>query len=358
MNTTEFLSKDLKLPLRDGALFIDNTFLEALTTCPRACEYSQVRKRILAGDRPSLNFGSAIHLALDFRYSSFGTDLENDEKLAQCEQGQSDLLQRYFEQNPPIDGDWRNLNWALEVVKQYNIKYRVEPFNVLHHEVNGEQRPMVEMPFVLPIAYYRPKEFRNGGASVITPANEMGVIDAETGKWIPIFYQGKIDLPTEWEGRNIFIADHKTSSVLGQNVEDEHRVSPQQTGYAWAWWKITGTMPIGFMVNIIRSKAKPERTPKGGWGAWWEESFHRLKEYVDERHFAEWEFNTLQLIEEFLWHFEREYFPLKRKWCVGKFGKCQFYEACYTQPASVRLELLNSDSYMDNEWSPLKEIIV
>lgn len=322
------------LPLVDGELHIDNSFLESLQTCTRALEYRQLWKKSLATSRPALSFGTAIHQCLDLRYSSYGSDLHIAD-LGECTAAQGKLLAEHFTANPSPEGEFRTLNWAMEILRRYNEKYSYEPFNLLQDDTGAT---IVERGFKIPFLHYNPD------------SHDLYAGPAAEEHHIPVCYTGKIDLPTSWDG-HLMIMDHKTTSIIGDSFWDDLRVSPQQTGYSWAWWKLTGQRPIGFVVNAIRTRPQPDR-PKGGLAAWWEENFQRQKEYLQPYHFDEWESNTAALIEEFFWHYNKGYFPLKRKWCVAKYGRCQFYDVCYS-PAHQREMLLQSETYEDYTWSPL-----
>lgn len=325
------------LPLVDGALIIDNSFLEQLQECPRLLQYEQFQRIRPSGVRSGLNFGSAIHLAMEHRYKKYGSDLDALTTL-ECEGEQAELLSRFFVENPPPEECYRNLNWAMDIIGHYNVRYATEPFNLLE---GADGKPMVELPFVVPFAAYD----THGSMYRINSLDGVLVPDH-----VPIIYAGKIDLPTLWDG-HLFVLDHKTTSQLGSLHFDELRVSPQQIGYCWALWKTTGQRPIGFCVNSIRTNHIPAK-PKTGIAAWWEESFQRNKEYLADHHYAEWERNTFALIEECLWHWHRDYFPMKRKWCVGKYGKCGMYDVCYAPP-DQRGMLLESTAFEANTWSPL-----
>lgn len=340
-----FLSH-IPLPLVENALFIDNNFLEGFQTCPRATEYSKLRKRTLATARPALSFGSAGHLALDLRYKLCGADIVDDIAKADLEAQQVDLLQRYFIANPPPENDFRTLNWAIEIfVTRYNMRYAKEPFNLVN---DADGKVFVERSFAVPFLAVSKNTY------TIRPFVSFENVNVEC-EFI-VVYIGRIDLPI-LKDNSIYIMDHKTSSQIGDSAWDTLRISPQQVGYAWAWYKSTGIMPLGFAVNLIRVKTQPAK-PVGGLAKWWEESFSRNYEYLNPSDpFGEWEQNTTALIEEFLWHHQRSYFPMKKSWCVGKYGKCQFYNVCYS-PFHDRLELLASQEYVDNNWSPLDPMIV
>lgn len=336
------------LPTQNGAIFIDNSFLETFTSCPRKAEYKSFLKRVTKGEKAALSFGSAIHLALDYRYAKHGGDLDNPADLAICEGNQQKLLQDFFAENPAPEGDHRDLNFAIEIVQQYNRRYTLEPFNVL--EKDG--KPLVECSFALPFAAYDTETHTIRRIDVLKEIDYAASLGFKPE--IPIIYTGKIDLPALFDGTDLLVVDHKTGSTLGDSYWARHRVAPQFYGYVWAWWKSTGVRPKGFMVNAIRTKSKPIKAPRANsWDAWWEECFQRDKEYIDEQHLQEWEFNTLATIEELMWHHRRGYFPMRRQACT-QYGKCEFYDVCYSRFESRR-ELVEGSMFADNNWSPLVE---
>src|ERR1035437_1735918 len=137
------------LPLTNGHLFIDNSTLELLTTCPRSMEYAKLEKRIINAPSPALDFGSAIHLALEERYKNH---IKPDEE---CYTAQAKVITDFFEANPPSNDEPRSANWALEVIKHYNQQYHTEPFNLL---LDSEGKPLVELSFALPLFNYEPSK--------------------------------------------------------------------------------------------------------------------------------------------------------------------------------------------------------
>jgi len=331
----------MNLPLDENGIFqIDNSFLDSFQYCPAATELLHLKKRTLKGRASAaLDFGSAGHLALDARYSGAS------------DQEQCDLLANYFAGIPEStapDADHRDLNFAIEVfVRKYGERYPIEPFNIM---LDNHGKPIVERAFSVPFAEWDTND------QTLTPWKPGQVSYPEDGL-IPIHYCGRIDLPTIWDG-NIVIMDHKTASRLGEAASDTYRMSAQMIGYCWAWEKITGQKPIGFCVNAIRTNSPPAK-PRGGLAQWWEENYSRLKEYISDSHYEEWEDNTMTQIETFFWHYTRvkkgeALFPMNRSNCYGKYGRCQFYDLHYAPP-DQRAELLRSDAYVDYTWTPFEK---
>ena len=328
------------LPLIDGAFFIDNSTLELLTTCPRALEYNRLFRRVAAAAKPSLAFGSAIHLALDYRYRN----CRNNPPDALEESEQAAVLAKFFSDNVPPEDDFRNLNWAIEVIKRYNQTYQVEPFNIL---VDEKGEPMVEMPFALKLFDYS----HYPSTSWMVPEGQEVHTDGQKVV-IPVYYSGRIDFPVMW-GEHLVVIDHKTTSMLGDYYFKDQRVSPQMFGYVWAFEQLTGRRPTAFCINAIRSRPMPQK-PAGGFDRWWQENFQRHTEFVFPHQIDEWKKNTIALVEEFFWHFSRSYFPQKKRWCSGKFGLCPYYDVC-DLPSSERGLMLESTLFADNNWSPLRQ---
>lgn len=324
------------LPLKNGVLEIDNSFIEKLTTCPRALQYAYLQKRIPSGDRPPLNFGSAIHAALEYRYKT----LKNEPPTFLDNQDIFDkVLQPYFANNPQPEEDHRTLQFAYEIVEQYNSRYAHEPFSLM---VKDDGSVMAEMSFAVPLFEFTPKSTQWSYEN-----NEYYTLEQEP---IKVIYTGRIDLPVLWDNQ-IVIGDHKTTGMLGSFYMDGLKVSPQFEGYCWAFEQLTGKKVSGFFINAIRTKSKPGK-PTKGWDSWWDESFSRHKEYLRPGQLDEWKNNTIQLIKEFFYHYSNDFMPQKKKACT-MYGKCPYYDICYL-PEESRQQMLKSDQFTNNEWSPLK----
>lgn len=325
------------LPLKNGVLEIDNTFIESLTACPRKLEYNKLLKRIPSSDAPALNFGSAIHAALEYRYKIYKNEppgfMEDQDILDK-------ILLPYFEKNKQQEDEHRNCQFAHEIMCEYNKRYKYEPFSLLLDE-KGEV--LTELSFAMPLFSFK--------------LNDLGILDEEqakivkaNGHTILVVYTGRIDLPTLWDNL-IIIVDHKTAGTLGTFYFDGKKVSPQFEGYCWAFEQLTGKTVNGFCINVIRTKPKPGTT-RNGWDKWWDETFGRHKEYLRPNQLNEWKFNTIKLVEEFFYHYSQNYMPQKKLGCT-MYGKCPYYGVCYLPPEQ-RLQMLRSDLFQANEWSPLK----
>lgn len=347
------------LPLVDGALLVDNSgWLENIQACGRKTEYSQLWRKILAGEKPALNFGSVIHLGLEYRHVVYGNQPVDDFYYEEV----SVLFEKFFEEHPCPEGDFRTLNHAMNVMRKYNERYTIEDFNLLKYDApipcpyckgekvepyciwcrgSGTRSVMVEVPFILHLYDHE---------------NYPGTLD--TGS-IPVYYIGKIDFPIDHHG--IFVFDHKTAGTLGQQFWDKMKMSAQQKGYCWSFEQITKRKVKGYYVNAIRTKEPPNyvinhelyKAKKQSPEQWWMESFQREYNLLKDNELEEWKDNTIALFEEFFWHYHRGYFPMRTTWC-NQFGRCPYFDVCSLESGD-RMAFLNSGAFTDNNWSPLSK---
>lgn len=339
------------LPLIDGALFIDNSgFVEGINTCTRYLQYKVINGRISAGEKSSLNFGSAIHLALEHRYKNW----QNREVDQQYYNDIGAMFDKFFAEHPPQSDDFRTMNWAMELVREYNNRYGIEEFSLLADKQTG--KPWVELPFALGLCQIHPVTLK-----CLTWSGKKEELEPY---FVGVCFTGKIDIVCSIDN-NIYVLDHKTSEKIGNQFWDEYRMSSQPRGYAWAFQEITGIKPHGYIINCIRSKDKPQYVMKGKNYTregktttpeqWWKDTYQRERFIIkhDQDELGEWKQNTIDLVEEFFWHYSRGYFPMKTKWCAI-YGRCPYYDVC-SLAKEDRGVMLASGMFQDNTWSPLNK---
>jgi len=344
------------LPLIDGCMFMDNSsWLTPMSICHRLLEYSQLHRRVGKGEKVGANFGSAFHLAMEHRYRNYGSK-EVDQLYYQSTQT---MLTQFFADHPVPENDWRGLNWAMEVIRQYNDRYPNEEFNLL---TDKDGKPMVEVPFVAKIMDWSGELPKQPGPIL---QQLIGYTDPNIARYtIPIYYCGRVDLPIFYDGK-IFILDFKTTSMMSTAFFDAKRMSSQQKGYCWGFKQATGTTPEGYIVRAIRTKEPPQyvlngemsrRGTKQSPEQWWSESFQEERYYLNDDALDEWQQNTIEKIEEFFYHYQRGYLPMttQEENCTRFNGKCQFYEVCRLQTKD-REQMLKSNMFTENEWNPLRD---
>lgn len=311
------------LPLVDGALLLDNSSLELLQTCPRQFEYSWLRKRILAADKPALNYGGGVHIGLAARYNFRGVK----EVEGTTESIINSAMIAHFEARPQPDQDFRTVESALRLVKAYNIVFKSEPFSII---MKGD-KPCIEVSFAFPLGHVQS---------------------------IPVIFTGRIDLCIK-DSTGEWVLDHKTSSVFGESFWKDMNMTAQFRGYCWAFQQTFGRKPTGYIVNAIRvrppTKEEKDAESVGIEPALRKDNFERRPFFITQSEIDEWRVDTLALVSTMLFHHDSNFFPRHKKWCVGKYGQCQFYDVC-SLPESERLRVLNSNAFEDNVWSPLNEV--
>ncbi len=304
-------------PYFKGALWTDNSAISSWQECPREYEYESLFRRKATFTAAALNYGKGMHVALAALALSCGNTYTSADfaKL-------SKLLDDHFDKNlQPID-DHRTPALAKETLWRYLKTYEVEPWTIL--EANGF--PMVERLVWSPL----PITFDN----------------------IPINFYGLIDLVVQDASKSVWIVDHKTTSMLGTMFDFDMQMTGQMKGYCWLFNQCFGKMPMGYIVDAIRSLAPSDRAlaDSAKLEAWWREQFRRLPFYVDAEQVKEWYDTTLITLEEMISHFEKSHWRMNTKSCVGKFGRCQYFDVC-SLPQHQRLVSLNSNFFQDNTWT-------
>lgn len=338
--TREYPRRDLLRALPTPGhylLILDNSNLESFTTCNRSAEYKLVYSREAHARNAALVFGGAIHEALESLYT--GAD----------EATQNQKLVDFFAQNPAPPDEFRTVGNALEVMRLYRQHASIDPDYVSEqplfewHEETQTKRPIVERAFELP----------------------LGVLDVDAKLQLPswdrphhitqihVAYSGRIDRVLHCNNANR-VMDHKTGTVIEPL---EYLLASQTIGYVWAGRQLWPEHDItGFCLNALRLK-KPTGSgplnapgPRGGEPAL--RFFRAYFEYPEET-LRRWEVNTMALVTDFVHDLLRNYFPMKTKWCFGKFGKCPYHDVCTLQEPAVQLRYLNSEVFKDVTWDPV-----
>lgn len=324
----------------DYVLHIDNSSLERFTTCSRAAEYYLGFSRESASLRPALGFGKAIHSALELR--GLVDNLSTPGVLAAVEQRQIEILVEHFEQHPVPPTEFRTCEFAIQVIQKYNKKFPAELFTFFK-DPNGS--PYVEVPFTVPLgALEINAEIPYLKSQVVENATDAVSFHIAN---LHIVWTGRIDAMIELQDQ-LWIMDHKTSSMMGATFYDDFYLSNAMIGYAWAAQKITGRQVHGLLLNAIGIR---QPTAKGT-GVPIE--FERQRYLYSQDKMEEWELNTRFLVSDFVSHLVRGYFPMETKWCMGKYGKCEFWDTC-NLPQKQRLTDLHGSTYHYVTWSPLNE---
>ena len=305
-------------------LHVDNSSKELFETCARAAQYYTVARREMAADRPALFKGEVTHRALAIRKIAQAnkvveTSVFEPEQLA-C------VLNMYEGKDFGPD-EWRTCEHAINAIIAYNKEWPVqsEPFKIVW---KGAQ-PLVEWPFKLELGHAHINAYVNTHAGRFY----VGTVN--------IFWTGLIDAIIDYG--DLFVMEHKTTAVLGQDFFNDFQIGSQGLGYAWAANEMD--LPVkGIFVDAIAGR-KPTKTGKA-------HEYMRQRIWYDQAQIDEWRNDMFTHCTDFLEHLVRDYFPKSPKWCFGKFGRCQYWDVC-TQTPNRRQTMLQSDLYRNVTWSPL-----
>lgn len=327
-------------PLVDGVLYIDNSSMELFTTCPRQALYYIIRRRELNRSSIALDFGGAFHGVLEYRYKKYGVDYLGASQAADCidwinriqtkpptadeRRAHEEAQKRSWLPLPPYlvtpEDDYRTRGYLIDGMNQYVQQYPAETFSIARLP-SGD--PAVEIPFAFP----------------------LGVVDSPLFGRISIVWTGKIDLVYE-SGGSLSVLDHKTTSMMGPQFFSEFEIAHQMYGYVAATEYVMGRLVERITINGLGCR-KPTKT-----GQRYEFNRHHIP--VSRPILAEWHDDCLAIVSDFIGHCERGYFPKHTKWCIGKYGACQFRPVCGMAPEHREFTLTSAE-YRNVTWSPLRD---
>lgn len=315
------------LPIRppiispEGVIRIDNSSLERFTTCARSAQYYLVDRREPSGLKSALYFGSAIHAALEIFYGEY--DGKVTEVLPEFLMKVQAAMEPMFPANQDVD-EWRTLDKAMETIISYVAATEFDIFQVYQHD----NKPFVEQYFELPMG------------DILFQESFDGIYHER----LQVMWTGRIDLIVK-QDHALWVMDHKTTSIVGQNFFADFLNSSQALGYVWAAQQLLGQEVSGLYLNAIAAR-KPSKTGKPF-------ELGRQKFPYDQSRIEEWHYNTLTLIGDFCANLQRNFFPMETKWCVGKYGQCPYLDIC-SLPPQGREMVLHSNLYQNVTWTPKK----
>lgn len=168
-----------------------------------------------------------------------------------------------------------------------------------------------------------------------------------------IEWTGIVDMIASLSGEH-WLVDHKTTSILSGDFFDGFEIAMQPVGYVAAARAAFPDLDIqGFMVNVLACR-KPVSAVTASGKKSTAKAFEPHRRFYRYDTWKETEFRTdaLALIEEFIANLTSNYFPRKTQWCIGKYGKCPFFEVC-SLPPEQRMMMLESGTYQENTWKPV-----
>lgn len=300
--------------LESGVFRCDNSSLEGIQRCPRYGWHVTALKRVTATPHSSLNFGKAIHSALEFRYKLCGSEKMTVEQQAQ----QEVLLEKIFESIQVEEGDYLNLGRAKEALAYYNEEYPTEPYRVIGTEQGMEK--------------------------------ELGEVEVK-GKKVLIVWQCRIDgivlyeqkvMPRDFKTSKHFDANRDAAKwrMHGQLRGNCYCLSGQKYGKVRDFWVDNLVVREPLTRNVKNAKPRNE--------------FHRSQYSVTDAEMEEWRTDCLREIEVWLNQCaENRPPPMRRISCAWP-SKCQFHDVCgISSGEEARMKWLYSGAYKDNDFNPM-----
>ena len=273
----------------------DYSTLSSFQTCRKKYYWEHIRNLKPKIKGAALEFGGAIHSALDEYYTS--KDMEK--------------VKQVFTQNwKDREGDEiRTVDNGIKMLEWYSRKYQHEPFTPLGKPEQG---------FVFVIG--------------------------------DILFGGRIDLPVEWDG-NLWIMEHKTTTRLGSGYFNQYELDKQITGYivaAESYFK--GRKVMGCIVNVMepwKELIRPTAKSKAP-----EDHFARSPitrtDFLKER----FKLNVQRIVRDIHWCEENNEFmeAEKKEVCQYYNRPCPYLQLCqYGEDERVM-----ERDYMVEKWEPFK----
>lgn len=299
---------------------MDNTEFTDWNGCFVKGLYSGGFRKIPTGGVSPLLFGQAVHTGMKHIVLGDGIETALERALHDAKESQLDLL---------LDSR-RNTDTLVSLLTSYNAHINtVYSEKLVPVELNGKK--IVEETFSFPIGAV---EFK------------AGELFAEAVK-IDIWWSGILDLLT-YLRNEIWVCDHKTTTVMGDKFVDDKVRSSQMLGYTYVGrlFQDKVTKPIrGVVINALALRSggfefKHFPIPMATW---------KIDEWQNETLFAMRD--LIRRAVEFLT--TGEAVPI-REHCVTKYGQCKFFSLCEAPPMVRDRMLFDENLFSDNKWHPIE----
>lgn len=300
---------------------INSSSLGTIQECKRKAKYQLFEKWKSENEAPATVFGSAIHAGLEVFYSGDPTKrkvpkLEDMELMSyghNLEKEKDDLLlqatRAFIKKADPLkalpETDKRSIQNGVWILWNY-FKSFVDDGYVAYVDEIG---PFVERRF------------------------EFVLYEDEH---LIIVYFGTIDLVVQnINTKELIVADHKTSSVVGNDFYNRLKPNHQYTGYLLGAREAFKLDTNQFLVNCLQVKEKP-KTARGS-----APHFPRQITTRDDGDFAEFKEAVVQAVREYLYAKETNSWPIGHVNTCAMYGACSYLAVC-SAPNALRENILKS----------------
>lgn len=316
---------------------MDATLLTAIMSCPRYTDLRFNNNLIqIGGKSNSLEVGSLVHIFLENYYGSIIKGFDKS-KATGFAFSSAELYIRgckFCSNFKPYTEDGIEVNKPKcgHSVNQYE-GMKNTPKDI--DKSNPEHKGKVSWQFALDTCDQYLKFYASDFWIPLFVEEVKGKILYEDED-IRILWKAKLDLGVD-TNNGIYPVDHKT---MKQN-RSQLTLNNQFTGQC----HIMGTRSV--VINKIGFQSTLE--PK--------EKFIREMVSYSVPRLLEWQREILPYYAKLLiMYSENGYFPPNYDHCEGKYGKCNFYKVCESDPL-MREELLKQNFIVGPEWNPNNETI-
>ena len=272
----------------------DYTTIDCFQTCRKKYYWQMVRHLQTKTKSNALLFGGEIHDALDLHYTV----------------GNEAALRHFGETFKNREGDeLRTVENGLKMLEWYGKVYRHEPFKVLG-------KP--ELGFVFPLG--------------------------------DILWGGRMDLPVLWNG-DLWIVEHKTTSILRGNYFNQFELDKQVTGYIMGAEAFLGKKCYGCLINAMQPWKELKRPTYKSKKP--EEHFVRCPVTRSKALKERFTLNVNRIVRDILWCEENnEFYEAEKKdICFNYNYNCPYLDLCkYGED-----ERLVEKEYTVVKWEPYKD---
>lgn len=301
---------------------VNSSSLAIMQECWRKTNYSLVEGWRANVEGPATVFGKAIHKALEVYYSTAERPPLTKEKTELMEmmgfggyelKDETDLHLRataaFVAEAQPLAGldesDKRSIQTGVWILAHYFKTYQDDPLVVFRDEAG----PFVERDFSIPLF-----------------EDEKVLIE----------YFGRVDVVLQNKNSGaIFVADHKTSSIIGNDFYSRLKPNNQYTGYLLGARQAFGIDTDSFLVNCLQVKEKP-KTARGT-----PPHFVRQVTQRDENDFKEFADTVYDFASSYVKRIHHRTWPLGPVNACASYGACQYLPVC-SAPISLRTNILSS----------------
>lgn len=320
-NIREFLVPHPTVPGR-FILFLSNSSMDNIFKCEVMAQYHLVEHRRPVESKIALRFGGAMHKGWARHFGLQSVDADTGHPTIDTP---SQIAYDSMHDLELPESEFRTPERAAELMDLYAHHYATEEFEVI----------AVEEPFLRSIG--------------VIPCNFRHERYGDIGE-VEVIWTGIKDLVVrDYATARRWVVDHKTTTRNESSTWDEYKISPQMQGYVWEERERHGGDPDSCAGVIIDMLVVRKKTKTGV-----AQDFIRQRFTYDEEQLREWKWIVMSKVRDFLYKFSINEFVHNRSACIGRYGRCRYFEVC-TLPQKERPVLLESGAYEDVTWTALDE---